>query len=85
LDDNTNTRASMDYYWTHAMISRETHQAVQQHCGFNGTYTGDCRTAITAANNELGVIDPYNIYASVCYNASDPQNLHGSVKTFSQS
>ncbi|XP_051214560.1 serine carboxypeptidase 1 [Lolium perenne] len=79
LDDNTNTRASMDYYWTHAMISRETHQAVQQHCGFNGTYTGDCRTAISAANNELGVIDPYNIYASVCYNASDPQNLHGSA------
>lgn len=62
-----------------------TIQAVQQHCGFNGTYTGDCRTAITAANTELGVIDPYNIYATVCYNASDPQNLHGSVKTFSQS
>uniref|UniRef100_A0ACD5YL68 Uncharacterized protein n=1 Tax=Avena sativa TaxID=4498 RepID=A0ACD5YL68_AVESA len=85
LDDNTNTRATMDYYWTHAMISRETHQAVQQHCSFNGTYTGGCRTAINAANNQLGIIDPYNIYASVCWNASNPQELHGSVKTLSQS
>lgn len=77
LDDNTNTRATMDYFWTHAMISREAHQAVQKNCSFNGTYTGGCRTAITAANMELGIIDPYNIYASVCWNASNPQELHG--------
>ncbi|KAL6878406.1 hypothetical protein ACP4OV_012576 [Aristida adscensionis] len=79
LDDDTNTRATIDYFWTHAMISRETHQTVQKNCGFNGTYTGNCRTAIAAAYNEKGLIDQYNIYASFCWNASSPQKQHASA------
>nr|ACG29366.1 serine carboxypeptidase [Zea mays] len=79
LDDDTNTRAIIDYYWTHAMISKETHTAVQENCGFNGTYTGLCRTAIEEANNEKGLIDESNIYAPFCWNASDPQKQHASV------
>ncbi|XP_006650145.1 serine carboxypeptidase 1-like [Oryza brachyantha] len=77
LDDSTNTRATIDYYWTHALISKETHLAVQQHCSFDGTYMAQCRNALAAAENEKGVIDPYNIYAPLCWNASDPQQLHG--------
>ena len=79
LDDDTNTRATIDYYWTHAMISKETHTAVQENCGFNGTYTGLCRTTIEAANNEKGLIDESNIYPSFCWDASDPQKQHASV------
>ncbi|KAG8063203.1 hypothetical protein GUJ93_ZPchr0003g17312 [Zizania palustris] len=79
LDDSTNMRATMDYYWTHALISKETHLAVQQNCSFNGTYIAQCRTVLAAAEAEKGVIDPYNIYAPLCWNASNPQRLHGSV------
>ncbi|OEL26126.1 Serine carboxypeptidase 24 [Dichanthelium oligosanthes] len=79
LDDDTNTRATIDYYWTHAMISKETHKAVQENCSFNGTYTELCRTAIEAANNEKGLIDQSNIYASFCWDASAPQQHHTSV------
>ncbi|GJN41069.1 hypothetical protein PR202_gn00394 [Eleusine coracana subsp. coracana] len=79
LDDDTNTRATIEYFWTHAMISKETHQAVQEHCSFNGTYTGPCKAAIEEANTEKGLIDQYNIYASFCWNASDPQQHAASV------
>ncbi|PVH32622.1 hypothetical protein PAHAL_9G445500 [Panicum hallii] len=79
LDDDTNTRATIDYYWTHAMISKETHKAVQENCSFNRTYTGLCRTAIEEANNEKGLIDQSNIYASFCWDASAPQQQHASV------
>ncbi|KAL5217791.1 hypothetical protein ABZP36_018475 [Zizania latifolia] len=79
LDDSTNMRATMDYYWTHALISKETHLAVQQNCSFNGTYMAQCRTVLAAAEAEKGVIDPYNIYAPLCWNASNPQRLHGSA------
>ncbi|CAN6319792.1 unnamed protein product [Urochloa humidicola] len=79
LDDDTNTRATIDYYWTHAMISKETHKAIQENCSFNGTYKGLCRTAIEAANNEKGLIDQSNIYASFCWDASAPQQHHASV------
>jgi hypothetical protein len=84
LNDDTNTRATIDYYWTHAMISKETHKAVQENCSFNGTYTGLCRTAIEAANNEKGLIDQSNIYASFCWDASVPRQYHASVKVISQ-
>ncbi|KAF8698625.1 hypothetical protein HU200_034870 [Digitaria exilis] len=79
LDDDTNTRATIDYYWTHAMISKETRKAVQENCSFNGNYTELCRTAIEAANNEKGLIDQSNIYASFCWDASAPQQHHASV------
>uniref|UniRef100_A0A0E0KEH1 Carboxypeptidase n=1 Tax=Oryza punctata TaxID=4537 RepID=A0A0E0KEH1_ORYPU len=79
LDDSTNTRATIDYYWTHALISKETHLAVQRNCSFNGTYMAQCRNALAAAETEKGVIDPYNIYAPLCWNASDPRQLHGSA------
>jgi serine carboxypeptidase-like clade 2 len=79
LDDSTNTRATIDYYWTHALISKETHLAVQRNCSFNGTYMAQCRNALAEADTEKGVIDPYNIYAPLCWNASNPRQLHGSV------
>ncbi|BAS84477.1 Os03g0386700, partial [Oryza sativa Japonica Group] len=79
LDDSTNTRATIDYYWTHALISKETHLAVQRNCSFNGTYMAQCRNALAEADTEKGVIDPYNIYAPLCWNASNPRQLHGSA------
>ncbi|RLN41801.1 serine carboxypeptidase II-3-like [Panicum miliaceum] len=48
-------------------------------CSFNRTYTGLCRTAIEEANNEKGLIDQSNIYASFCWDASAPQQQHASV------
>uniref|UniRef100_A0A0D9VUP4 Carboxypeptidase n=1 Tax=Leersia perrieri TaxID=77586 RepID=A0A0D9VUP4_9ORYZ len=77
LDDSTNTRATIDYYLTHALISKETHLAVQQNCSFNGTYMAQCRNALAAAETEKGIIDLYNIYAPLCWNASNPRQLNG--------
>uniref|UniRef100_A0A0D9VUP5 Carboxypeptidase n=1 Tax=Leersia perrieri TaxID=77586 RepID=A0A0D9VUP5_9ORYZ len=80
LDDSTNTRATIDYYLTHALISKETHLAVQQNCSFNGTYMAQCRNALAAAETEKGIIDLYNIYAPLCWNASNPRQLNGLVQ-----
>ncbi|XP_042497251.1 serine carboxypeptidase-like 25 [Macadamia integrifolia] len=67
--DNVGT---VDYYWTHALISDETHKEMLSKCDYhNKTVTPECK-AITdyVENNMTGGIDMYSIYTPPC-NDSD--------------
>ncbi|CAL4939705.1 unnamed protein product [Urochloa decumbens] len=79
LDDNLTLRASFDYYWMHAMISRKSYTAIKDKCGFNGTYTKDCENAMKLATQEKGNVDDYDIYAPTCHDASNPSKSSDSL------
>ncbi|KAJ0981351.1 hypothetical protein J5N97_009606 [Dioscorea zingiberensis] len=71
FDGNTNTKATFDYMWTHALISDKAHQAIQSKCDFgSGNYSVGCYNALTSARLESGNIDYYDIYAPLCHSPS---------------
>ncbi|XP_073110260.1 serine carboxypeptidase 1 isoform X2 [Elaeis guineensis] len=76
IDDDTNTRATYDYYWTHALISDEAYKEIRSKCTFSGqSYTPGCVSALTAADAEVGNIDYYDIYAPLCKDPSKTTHL----------
>ena len=79
MDDDLTLKASFDYYWMHAMISRKAYRAIKDKCGFNGTYTKDCQNAMKLATQEKGNVDDYNIYAPTCHDASNSSKSRDSV------
>ena len=79
MDDDITLRASYDYYWMHAMISGKAYRAIQDKCGFNGTYTKDCLNAMDLASQEKGNVDDYAIYAPACHDASNTSKLNDLV------
>uniref|UniRef100_A0A6V7QQW0 Carboxypeptidase n=1 Tax=Ananas comosus var. bracteatus TaxID=296719 RepID=A0A6V7QQW0_ANACO len=79
LDWDTNDKGTVDYFWTHALISKSTHEAIQRYCSFNGTYSNDCENALSLTVYERGDIDDYNIYAPQCVDGSNSSQLKDSV------
>ncbi|KAL8154377.1 hypothetical protein V2J09_012137 [Rumex salicifolius] len=73
INDETDTKGMIDYFWTHAMISDESRNAIFKHCDFSpsaATQSETCAVAYTDASEELGNIDIYNIYAPVCFSSN---------------
>ncbi|KQK14876.1 hypothetical protein BRADI_1g19170v3 [Brachypodium distachyon] len=54
INDWTDKKGMYDFYWTHALISDDTADAITKNCNF------------TAATEEPGDINIYNIYAPMC-------------------
>ncbi|KAK2989539.1 hypothetical protein RJ640_016663, partial [Escallonia rubra] len=72
IDDATNAKGKIDYWWTHALISDETHEELIAECHFvNNTSSANCGSVISDSLYELGNIDHYNIY--ICAYLSTPQ------------
>jgi serine carboxypeptidase-like clade 2 len=69
LDANRNIMGTVDFFWTHAVMSDEVYVNVTKNCNFDSV---DGSTLSEAACNgalepfEAGNIDAYNIYAPVC-------------------
>nr|GMD89018.1 serine carboxypeptidase II-3-like [Ipomoea batatas] len=62
-----NIQATYDYLWSHALMSDETHAAINKYCDFlNGNYSDTCIGYTAQVGNEIGYIDIYNIYAPLC-------------------
>ncbi|KAJ9552438.1 hypothetical protein OSB04_016483 [Centaurea solstitialis] len=77
IDDETCAKGRYDHWWTHAINSDATHDAVFKYCNFvNDSSTGMCNQSMTKAFNETGNIDIYNIYAPICLNP-DLRNASG--------
>lgn len=60
---------SVNYWWSHAMISDQTYHQLINSCRFNGDQkeSSECETTYNyAMEQEFGRIDPYNIYAPPC-------------------
>ena len=59
----------MDYAWSHAIISDETHDIIGKSCDFssNDTWSNeDCNKAIEELLRQYKEIDMYSLYTSVC-------------------
>ncbi|KAK3036165.1 hypothetical protein RJ639_029902 [Escallonia herrerae] len=77
IDDATNQKGLLDYWWTHALLSDETHEKLITECQFvNDTSSPKCEDIIDNSFDTLGDLDVYNIYAPICL---DPVLKNGST------
>ncbi|XP_038717871.1 serine carboxypeptidase 1-like [Tripterygium wilfordii] len=80
IDDYTNIKGIFDHWWTHALISDQTIEAIHQYCDFAGeVYSDECMYYTKKASNERGHIDTLNIYAPLCLKPSSKKGSTGSV------
>ncbi|KAJ9552436.1 hypothetical protein OSB04_016481 [Centaurea solstitialis] len=69
MDDETTLKGMFDYWWTHAILSDATHDAIIKYCNFANLSSSDkCVDATYKAWDEIGHTDTYNIYAPICLN-----------------
>ncbi|MFS7919902.1 putative carboxypeptidase D [Helianthus anomalus] len=67
IDEELHQKGKYDYWWSHAMISDSTHDAIFKYCDFASNSTSAmCNDIIDKAWNEMGDVDVYNIYAPIC-------------------
>ena len=76
--DAEDWRGLVDYAWSHAVISDETHKIIKSSCDFNVNDTwsnNDCSEAIDEVLKQYKEIDIYSLYTSVCTgNSADSDN-----------
>ncbi|KAH9309591.1 hypothetical protein KI387_037502, partial [Taxus chinensis] len=67
-DDYYDYLGTVNYWWSHAMISDQTYQSILRTCNFRLEDTSStCNSFINyAMNNEFGNIDRYGIYTPTC-------------------
>ncbi|XP_021596893.1 serine carboxypeptidase-like 31 [Manihot esculenta] len=59
----------VDYAWSHAVISDETHQIIRKSCNFNSNDTwsnDDCNRAVDELFRQYNEIDIFSLYTSIC-------------------
>eukprot|EP01018_Ginkgo_biloba_P005861 Gb_10864 [translate_table: standard] len=68
MNSETDNKGSDDYLWTHALISDDTYNGMQMYCNYSiGTSNSvECNEYQDISQQEVGNIDPYNIYAPLC-------------------
>ncbi|KAL5579363.1 hypothetical protein UlMin_011805 [Ulmus minor] len=69
--DAEDWRGLVDYAWSHAVISDETHTVITESCNFNSNNTwdnDDCTQAVDEVLRQYKEIDIYSLYTSVCMN-----------------
>jgi len=62
----------MDIYGYHALIPWAMYLRVKKTCGgeYNAFVSNQCNELVTEAENSIGNIDPYDIYAPICTSSS---------------
>ncbi|KAL4202074.1 hypothetical protein AMTRI_Chr02g261930 [Amborella trichopoda] len=67
----------VDYAWSHAVVSDETHQIIKDNCNFhsNDTWSNErCKDGVDEVLKQYGEIDIYSLYTPRCIpNASHSQ------------
>lgn len=67
--DSDDWRGMVDYAWSHAVISDETHKIIRESCDFNSndTWSNDnCSEAVDELLSQYKQIDIYSLYTSLC-------------------
>ncbi|KAI9082306.1 hypothetical protein K1719_035729 [Acacia pycnantha] len=83
IDEETNVKGRLDYLWTHALISDETLTTIDKYCDLaSGNVSELCLNAIKEVHQDIGQIDPYNIYAPICHDPSLRNGPPGSVYNY---
>nr|GMD00095.1 serine carboxypeptidase II-3-like [Ipomoea batatas] len=72
IDDETQDSGTYDFYWTHALISDQTHRGIIANCNFSSAASPSdtCDTFLDDASRGIGNIYSYNIYAPFCPSGS---------------
>ncbi|CAN1854317.1 Serine carboxypeptidase-like 31 [Linum perenne] len=68
-NDADDWRGMVDYAWSHAVISDETHRIISQSCNFSSDDTwsnNDCSDSVDELLRQYKEIDIYSLYTSVC-------------------
>lgn len=80
IDASTGTQGGYDYLWTHALNSDETNAGINKYCDFvTFNISSTCDQYLSQSDDEVGEIDPYDIYAPLCNSESKPAASTGSV------
>ncbi|KAJ4831610.1 hypothetical protein Tsubulata_014823 [Turnera subulata] len=67
IDYETTLTGSVDYFWTHALISDEMHDLLATNCKFTTPNVSDvCSETLDQATKVIGIIYRYDIYAPLC-------------------
>ncbi|XP_057962653.1 serine carboxypeptidase-like 31 [Malania oleifera] len=67
--DAEDWRGFVDYAWSHAVVSDETHQIIIENCDFNSNNTWsneNCSRAVGEVYAQYKEIDMYSLYTPVC-------------------
>ncbi|KAK2969850.1 hypothetical protein RJ640_030159 [Escallonia rubra] len=67
--DAEDWKGLVDYAWSHAVVSDETHKTIGESCNFNSKDTwsnDDCSQAVDEVLKQYKEIDIYSLYTSVC-------------------
>ncbi|GAV83863.1 Peptidase_S10 domain-containing protein [Cephalotus follicularis] len=75
--DAEDWRGLVDYAWSHAVISDETHNIINKTCDFNSKNpwsNEECSDAVGVVLDQYKHIDIYSIYTSVCITDSAGSN-----------
>ena len=68
IDDTWDSMGTIDYYYSHAMISSETYNGLKENCHFGDPQccSSSCNAFFTTASIEIGNIDYYSVTTDVC-------------------
>lgn len=67
--DAEDWKGLVDYAWSHAVVSDETHKTIRASCDFDSNDTwgnDDCTQAVDEVLRQYKEIDIYSLYTSVC-------------------
>ncbi|CAL5329211.1 unnamed protein product [Camellia sinensis] len=70
MNDRTDDIGTLDYAWSHSLISDETYRGLLNHCIMTPNDTKKCNDFIAREAKEIGYIDYYNIYGPTCLDSS---------------
>ncbi|XP_073058652.1 serine carboxypeptidase-like 31 isoform X1 [Primulina eburnea] len=73
--DAEDWKGMVDYAWSHAVISDETHKTIVKSCNFysdNPWNDTECADAVDELLNQYRAIDIYSLYTSVCIGNKSP-------------
>ncbi|KAI3742939.1 hypothetical protein L1987_60638 [Smallanthus sonchifolius] len=68
-NDAEDWKGLIDYAWSHAIVSDETHKTIRESCDFysNNTWSNDdCSQAVDEVLRQYKEIDIYSLFTSVC-------------------
>lgn len=80
--DPDDWRGLVDYAWSHAVVSDETHKMIRETCDFNSDNTWsnpNCSQGVDEVLKQYKEIDIYSLYTSVCI-ANSTKNGLGSME-----
>lgn len=67
MDAYSDNIGSIQYWWSHALISDATYNNIMNNCDFKQqNVSSACNNYLNYANTEMGNIDPYDIYTPPC-------------------